>query len=96
MRAMTIPTFGGPEVLTLAEVPTPEPGPGQVRIAVAAVGVNRADLLQRQGFYPPPPGESDLPGLEVSGTIDALGDGVTSWRVGDPVCALLEIGRAHV
>lgn len=92
MRAMTIPTFGGPEVLTLADVPTPEPGPGQVRIAVAAVGVNRADLLQRQGFYPPPPGESDLPGLEVSGTIDALGDGVTSWRVGDPVCALLAGG----
>ncbi len=79
-------------MLTLADVPTPEPGPGQVRIKVAAAGVNRADTLQRQGFYPPPPGESDIPGLEVSGTIDALGDGVAEWSVGDEVCALLAGG----
>lgn len=92
MHAITIPTFGGPEVLTLADVPTPEPAAGEVRIKVAAAGVNRADLLQRQGFYPPPPGESDLPGLEVSGAIDAVGDAVTDWRVGDEVCALLAGG----
>ena len=84
--------FGGPEVLESTEVPTPEPGPGQVRIAVAAAGVNRADLLQRQGFYPPPPGESEIPGLEVSGVIDAVGEDVTTWIVGDQVCALLSGG----
>ncbi|MBK9474799.1 MAG: NAD(P)H-quinone oxidoreductase [Tetrasphaera sp.] len=92
MRAITIPTFGGPEVLTPAEMPTPEPREGEVRIRVAASGINRADLLQRQGFYPPPPGESEVPGLEVSGVIDALGEGVPGWAVGDEVCALLAGG----
>ncbi len=92
MRAISIPTFGGPEALTLTELPDPQPAPGEVRIRVAAAGVNRADTLQRQGFYPPPPGESELPGLEVSGTIDALGEGVTQWQLGDQVCALLAGG----
>ena len=92
MRAISIPSFGGPEALTLTEVPTPEPAPGQVRIQVAAAGVNRADTLQRLGFYPPPPGESELPGLEVSGTVQAIGEGVTQWQLGDRVCALLAGG----
>ncbi len=92
MRAISIPTFGGPEALTLTELPDPQPALGEVRIRVAAAGVNRADTLQRQGFYPPPPGESELPGLEVSGTIDALGEGVTQWQLGDQVCALLAGG----
>jgi len=92
MRAVTIPRFGGPDALVLADVPDPEPGPGEVRIRVAAAGVNRADTLQRQGFYPPPPGASDLPGLEVSGTVDAVGPRVERWAVGDEVCALLAGG----
>ena len=92
MRAISIPSFGGPEALTLTEVATPEPAPGQVRIQVAAAGVNRADTLQRLGFYPPPPGESELPGLEVSGTVQAIGEGVTQWQLGDRVCALLAGG----
>ena len=74
------------------EVPTPDPGPGQVRIRVAAAGVNRADLLQRAGRYPPPPGASPILGLECSGVIDAVGPGVGPWRIGDPVCALLAGG----
>lgn len=92
MKAITLPSFGGPEVLTAAEVDTPEPRPGEVLVEVAAAGVNRADLLQRQGFYPPPPGESDIPGLEVSGRITVLGEDVTGWSVGDEVCALLAGG----
>jgi putative PIG3 family NAD(P)H quinone oxidoreductase len=92
MRAITLPEFGGPDALILADVPDPEPGPGQVRIRVAAAGVNRADTLQRQGFYPPPPGDSELPGLEVSGTVDAVGQGVEHWSPGDEVCALLAGG----
>lgn len=92
MKAMTLPSFGGPEVLTLADVDTPEPRPGEVLVEVAASGVNRADLLQRQGFYPPPPGESQVPGLEVSGRVAALGEGVEGWAVGDEVCALLAGG----
>lgn len=92
MRAITIPAPGGPEALVLADVDTPEPGPGEVRIAVAAAGANRADTLQRQGFYPPPPGASEIPGLEVSGTVDAVGPDVTQWLVGDQVCALLAGG----
>ena len=89
MRAITIPTAGGPDVLTWAEVPDPEPGPGEVVIDVAASAVNRADLLQRQGYYPPPKGASPYPGLECSGVISALGAEVTGWQVGDEVCALL-------
>ncbi len=76
----------------LSEVPDPEPGAGEVLVRVAAAGVNRADVLQRQGHYAPPPGESEVPGLEVSGTIEALGDGVEGWSVGDEVCALLSGG----
>ncbi|GAA1097443.1 NAD(P)H-quinone oxidoreductase [Tsukamurella strandjordii] len=78
--------------LRLVDIPTPEPGPGEVRIKVAAAAVNRADLMQRRGLYPPPPGASHILGLEVSGTVDALGEGVTSLRPGDEVCALLAGG----
>lgn len=92
MRAITIPEFGGEQVLTLADVPDPTPGPGDVLIDVAAAGVNRADLLQRKGFYSPPPGASPLPGLEVSGTVASVGADVVDWRPGDRVCALLTGG----
>ena len=92
MRAVTLPEFGDESVLTLAEVPDPQPGSGEVVIDVAAAGVNRADLLQRQGHYPPPKGESDIPGLEVSGTISAVGDEVDGWSVGAEVCAVLAGG----
>lgn len=89
---MTLPSYGGPDVLTWAEVPDPVPGPGEVVIEVAATAVNRADLLQRQGHYPPPPGAPVWPGLECSGRISALGDEVSGWAVGDEVCALLAGG----
>lgn len=92
MRAITLPEFGPESALTLADVPTPQPGPGEVLVEVVAAGVNRADLMQRQGFYPPPPGESELPGLEVSGRVAGFGAGATGFRVGDPVCALLAGG----
>ena len=92
MRAITITEPGGPEVLRWTEVPDPEPGPGEVLVDVAASAVNRADLLQRRGVYPPMPGVSPYPGLECSGTVSALGDGVTGHRVGDRVCALLAGG----
>lgn len=92
MRAVTIPEFGDEDVLTLAQVPDPTAGEGEVLIDVAAAGVNRADLLQRQGHYPPPKGESEIPGLEVSGTISAVGDGVDGWGIGDEVCAVLAGG----
>jgi len=92
MRAITIPSPGGPDALRLAEVPDPVPAAGEVLIATAAAGVNRADLMQRQGFYPPPPGASPYPGLECAGRIAALGDGVDGWQVGDEVCALLSGG----
>ncbi|MFI0941098.1 NAD(P)H-quinone oxidoreductase [Streptomyces sp. NPDC021020] len=92
MRAITIAQPGGPDALVLAEVPDPEPGPGEVLVEVAASAVNRADVLQRQGFYDPPPGASPYPGLECSGRIVALGAGVAGWTVGDEVCALLSGG----
>ena len=92
MRAVATTEPGGPEVLTLTEVDSPTPGPGEVLIAVAAAGVNRADLLQRRGHYPPPPGVSDVIGLEVSGHVAALGAGVTEWVEGDPCVALLAGG----
>jgi putative PIG3 family NAD(P)H quinone oxidoreductase len=92
MKAITVPEPGGPEALVLADVPEPGPAAGEVRIAVAAAGVNRADVMQRMGFYPPPPGAPEYPGLEVSGRIDALGDGVSGWAIGDEVCALLSGG----
>src|SRR3954468_17824646 len=92
MRAITVPEPGGPDVLTWAEVPDPECGPGEVLIDVVASAVNRADLLQRQGHYPPPPGASDILGLECSGIVREVGDGVTEWSRGDEVCALLAGG----
>ena len=92
MRAVVITKPGGPEVLRWLEVPDPVPGPGEVVIDVAASGVNRADLMQREGRYPPPPGAPPYPGLECSGRVLAVGDGVTSWRPGDEVCALLAGG----
>ena len=92
MRAVTQTSPGGPETLSVTEVPDPVAGPGEVLIEVAATAVNRADLLQRQGHYPPPPGASDVIGLECSGTIVAVGDEVTGWAVGEEVCALLAGG----
>ncbi|SER52099.1 NAD(P)H-quinone oxidoreductase [Streptomyces qinglanensis] len=89
MHAITIPEPGGPEALVWAEVPDPEPGEGEVLVDVAASAVNRADVLQRKGFYDPPPGASPYPGLECAGRIAALGPGVSGWSVGDQVCALL-------
>jgi putative PIG3 family NAD(P)H quinone oxidoreductase len=92
MSAVEIREFGGPEVLSLVERPVPAPGPGEVLIDVAAAGVNRPDVFQRRGGYAPPPGASDLPGLEVAGTIVACGPEVRRWREGDEVCALLAGG----
>jgi len=90
--AITIPTPGDADALVLDDVPTPVIAADEVLVEVAAAGVNRADLMQRQGFYPPPPGASTYPGLEVSGTISALGADVDGWSVGDEVCALLSAG----
>src|SRR6266568_2357729 len=92
MRAITIAGPGGPEQLVWSEVPDPVPGPGEVLIDVAASAVNRADILQRMGFYDPPPGASPYPGLECSGRIGAVGPGVTGFVTGDAVCALLAGG----
>lgn len=90
MRAIVIREPGGPDVLELREVDEPTPGPGQVRVRVAWTALNRADLLQRAGAYPAPPGSpSDIPGLEYAGEIDALGSGVTRWSVGDRVMGLV-------
>ena len=83
---------GPPEALELTTAPKPEPGPGQVLIAVRAAGVNRPDVLQRLGFYPPPPGAPETLGLEVAGEVAAVGDGASRWRVGDKVTALLPGG----
>jgi len=92
VRAVVITAPGGPEVLNLEEVPDPVPGEGEVVVEVAAAGVNPADVMQRQGFYPPPPGASAYPGLECSGRIAAVGPGVSGWREGDSVCALMAGG----
>ncbi|MDX2543013.1 NAD(P)H-quinone oxidoreductase [Streptomyces sp. WI04-05B] len=92
MHAITIPEPGGPEALVWAEVPDPVPGEGEVLVEVVAGAVNRADILQRQGFYNPPPGASPYPGLECSGRIAEIGPGVSGWSVGDEVCALLAGG----
>ena len=92
MTAIEITSFGGPEGLKPVKRPVPAPGAGEVLIKVAAAGVNRPDVLQRQGGYNPPPGTTDIPGLEVSGEIVALGDGVDAWAVGDKVCALVAGG----
>ncbi len=92
MRVVEISAPGGPEVLKLSDRPVPMPRHGQILIKVAYAGVNRPDALQRAGRYAPPPTASDLPGLEASGTVVALGDGVTEWSIGDAVCALLPGG----
>jgi putative PIG3 family NAD(P)H quinone oxidoreductase len=92
MKAVEIRQSGPPDVLGVAERPTPSPGAGEVLIRVAAAGVNRPDVMQRMGHYPPPPGITDIPGLEVAGTIDDVGPDVHDWRVGDRVCALVAGG----
>jgi putative PIG3 family NAD(P)H quinone oxidoreductase len=92
MRAVTILKSGGPEVLRVEERPDPVPARHEVVVSVAAAGVNRADIHQREGNYPPPAGAPEWPGLEVSGTVVALGDGVTTASIGDRVCALLSGG----
>ena len=92
MRAIQIQSPGADYRLVVDTVPQPEPGQGQVQIAVAATGLNNADLLQARGLYPPPPGASPILGMEVSGTVAKLGDGVSGWRVGERVCALLAGG----
>jgi putative PIG3 family NAD(P)H quinone oxidoreductase len=92
IRGVGIAVPGGPEVLRPVTIPRPEPGPGQIMIRVAWAGVNRPDALQRAGSYAPPPTASPLPGLEASGTVAAVGAGVSRWRVGDAVCALLPGG----
>ena len=92
MHAITLDAPGGPENLRWSEVPDPVAGPGEVLLDVAAAAVNRADIMQRQGHYPPPPGASEIIGMECSGHIAALGEGVTGWAVGDAVCALMSGG----
>lgn len=92
MRAIIIKEPGGPEVLVPEDRPRPEPGPYELLVRVRAAGVNRPDCLQRQGHYPPPPGASDIPGLEIAGEVAAIGDAVTHYRIGDHVCALVPGG----
>jgi NADPH2:quinone reductase len=92
MRAVAIPRFGEAEVMELREHPLPQPGPGDVLLRVAAAGLNHGDTIQRRGNYPPPPGGSPIPGLEVSGTVAAVGPGVERWRPGDRACAILTGG----
>ncbi len=92
MRAITLREFGGPDVLEWTEVPDPVAGPGEVLVDVVASSVNRADTMQRQGHYPPPPGASEIIGLDCAGRVAELGEGVTGWSVGDEVCALLAGG----
>jgi len=92
MRLVEIQGAGGPEVLTIVDGPTPEPKPGEVLIRVIAAGVNRPDVQQRRGLYPPPPEASPIPGLDVAGEIAVTGEGVTEFSIGDPVCALINGG----
>jgi NADPH2:quinone reductase len=92
MTAIAIPVPGGPEVLVAERRPVPTPAAGEVLVCVAHAGVNRPDVSQRQGGYPPPPGAPDIPGLEIAGEIVALGEGVERWLVGDHVCALVPGG----
>ena len=92
MTAIAISRPGGPEVLVAEQRPLPQPGPGEILVKVAAAGVNRPDLSQREGRYPPPPGASDLPGLEIAGEVVGLGAGVMAWKLGDRVCALAHGG----
>lgn len=92
MRAVEITQPGKPEVLKLGTRPMPRPKPGEVLVKIEAAGINRPDVLQRMGHYPPPPGASDIPGLEIAGTVVALGEGVSTWKPGDAVCALVSGG----
>ena len=92
MTFVRIDRPGPPEVLVPDRMPVPQPRPGEVLVKVAAAGINRPDVLQRQGGYPPPPGASDVPGLEIAGEIVALGEGVERWRCGDRVMALVSSG----
>jgi len=92
MTAIEISAPGGPDVLKPKTMPTPKPGAGQILVKVAAAGVNRPDLMQRAGAYPPPPGHSPLPGLEIAGEVVAVGSGVARWKAGDKVCALVNGG----
>jgi NADPH2:quinone reductase len=92
VKAVEISSFGPPDVLKVTERPDPVAAAGEILIDVAAAGVNRPDVIQRLGKYPPPPGASDLPGLEVAGVVSGLGPGVTGWAIGDPICALVAGG----
>jgi NADPH2:quinone reductase len=92
MRQVVFDGAGGPDVIRIAEAPVPRPSSGKVLVEVVAAGINRADLMQRAGHYPPPPGESEVPGMEIAGHVAALGEGVTGLRLGDAVCALLGSG----
>ena len=110
MKAVLMSGFGGVEVLSVGEAPKPSPAEGQVLVKVYATTINRPDLVQRAGKYPPPPGDSEILGLEVAGVIEELGSAVTGWNVGDRVMSLVgggacaeyavayanQIGRAHV
>lgn len=89
MTAIEIPNTGGPEVLTPTSRPVPEPGPGEILVKVEAAGINRPDVGQRRGFYPAPPGVTDIPGLEIAGKAVAIGENVTKWKQGDELCALV-------
>ena len=92
MTAIGIAKPGGPEALVPEQRPVPAPGAGEILVKVEAAGVNRPDVMQRQGLYPPPPGASDIPGLEIAGTVAALGDGASRWKLGDRVMALVSGG----
>jgi NADPH2:quinone reductase len=92
MKVVEISEFGGPDVLKIVERPDPFPAPDEILIDVTAAGVNRPDVVQRYGKYPPPPGASDIPGLEVAGVVAALGSEVRGWSIGEPICALLAGG----
>lgn len=92
MKAILYPAPGDPSVLTLGDAPTPVPGPGEIRLRIRATALNRADCSQRRGHYPPPPGASEILGLECAGDVDAVGEGVAAWRVGDRAMALLAGG----
>src|SRR6478736_7417272 len=92
MTAIGFEAPGGPEVLKPQQRPLPQPGPGEVLVAVAIAGINRPDVLQRMGGYAPPPGASDIPGLEIAGTVVGLGEGASRFRLGDQLCGLVAGG----